>query len=73
MFEVYKGTQVVISTTQVGEKNWTSRAEYAVPGERVVRLEPADATYSTEEDARQAALEAAVESIDRRRVSTGKH
>lgn len=72
MSEVYKGTQIAISTTQTGEKNWTSRAEYAVPGNRSVQLEPAEATYPTEEEARQAALQAAIESIDRRRVSKGK-
>ena len=73
MFEVYKGTQIAISTTQAGEKNWTARAEYAVPGEGSIQLEPAPAMYATEEEARQAVLQAAIESIDRRRVSKGKY
>jgi hypothetical protein len=72
MSEVYKGTEVVISVTRIGENNWTSRAEYAVPGKAGVRLEP-EATYATEEEARRAALQAAIESIDRGRVSRGKY
>ena len=72
MSEVYKGTEIVISVTRTGEKNWTSRAEYAVPGKAGVRLEP-EATYATEEEARRAALQAAIESIDRARVSRGKY
>jgi hypothetical protein len=72
MSEVYKGTEIVISVTRTGENNWTSRAEYAVPGKAGVRLEP-EATYATEEEARRAALQAAIESIDRGRVSRGKY
>jgi hypothetical protein len=72
MSEVYKGTEIVISVTETSENNWTSRAEYAVPGQPGVRLEP-EATYSTEVDARRAALQAAIESIDRGRVSRGKY
>lgn len=73
MIEVYKGTQIAISTKQIQEKTWTSRAEYAVPGHGSVHLELAEATYATEEEARQAALQAAIESIDRRRVLKGKY
>jgi hypothetical protein len=69
--EVYKGTQIVVSTTKIGEKNWSSNAEYSVPGERAVHLESPD-SYAIEEDARQAALQAAIENIDRTRVSRGK-
>jgi hypothetical protein len=69
--EVYKGTQIVISTIQTAEKGWTARAEYAVPGEDSVQMET-PATYATEEEARRAALQAAVESIDRIRAAKGK-
>lgn len=72
MIEVYRGTQITITTAQSGEKRWTSRAEFSVPGQGNIQVEPADATYPSEEEARQAALQAAVESIDRSRVSAGK-
>jgi hypothetical protein len=72
MSEVYKGTEIVISVARTGENNWTSRAEYEVPGKASVRVEP-EATYTTEEEARRAALQTAIESIDRGRVSRGKY
>jgi len=70
--EVYKGTEIAISTAQTAEQGWTAHAEYAVPGQTTVRLEAPEAAYATEQQARQAALQAAVESIDRMRAATGK-
>jgi hypothetical protein len=73
MVEVYKGTPITISTSQTEKKTWTSRAEYQIPGQADVQLEPPAAEYATEDDARQAALQAAVESLDRMRVTKGKN
>ncbi len=72
MAEVYKGTEIAISTTQTSDQSWTAQAEYPVPGKQHVRVEAPQMTYLTEAEARQAALRAAVESIDRMRVTTGK-
>jgi hypothetical protein len=72
MVEVYKGTSITISTSQTEKKNWTSRAEYQIPGQPGVELQSPEAEYATEDDARRAALQAAVESLDRMRVSKGK-
>jgi hypothetical protein len=70
--EWYKGTKVSITTNSSGTNAWTSRAEFALPGQDPVALENAVVTYSSEQDAIAAALRAAVEAIDRSRVSTGK-
>ena len=70
--EVYKGTQIAITTNPTEAKDWTSRAEFSVPGQGVVIVAPAEISYPSEEEAAQAVLRAAVESIDRSRVSKGK-
>ena len=70
--ETYKGTRITITTNPSGANAWTSRAEFALPGKDAVSLDDAGVTYPSEEDARQAALRAAVEAIDRSRVSVGK-
>jgi hypothetical protein len=72
VIETYKGTQIAISTTSAGDKNWTAQAEYEGPDKRKIHLEP-EVTYATEEEARQAVLRAAVESIDKLRVGKGKY
>jgi hypothetical protein len=70
MVEAYKG--IVVSITKISEKNWSSNAEYSSPRERAVHLESPD-SHATEEHARQAALQAAIERIDRTRVSRGEY
>jgi hypothetical protein len=72
MAEVYRGTEIAISTTQTPGQSWTARAEYRAADMQSVRVEAPQMTYATEAEARQAALQAAVESIDRMRVTTGK-
>ena len=72
MAEVYKGMDIAISTAQTPDQGWISQAEYRVPGKQVVRVETPQMTYATEAEARQAVLRAAVESIDRMRVTSGK-
>ena len=72
MAEVYKGTEIAISTSQTPDQGWSSQAEYRVPGKQGVRVEPPQLTYATEAEAREAVLRAAVESIDRMRVTSGK-
>jgi hypothetical protein len=70
--EVYKGTEIVISTIQTPDRSWTARAEYQVSDKQSVKVEAPQRNYATEAEARQAALQAAVEGIDRTRVTTGK-
>ena len=70
--EVYKGTEIAISTIQTPDQGWTARAEYQVSAKQSVKVEAPQRNYATEAEARQAALQAAVESIDRRRITTGK-
>jgi len=70
--EVYKGTEITIVTIRRGEGEWTSRATYAIAGRDPVQLELAHQSYASESEARQAALQAAVENIDRARSSIGK-
>ena len=72
MAEVYKGVEIHISTTQNAQNRWTARAEYASPGQESPSLEAPEAAYDTEDEAHNAALQAAIESIDRMRAATGK-
>ncbi len=72
MIESYKGIQIEISTVETEAKSWASRAEYKIEGNSPVLLVLDDAQYSTEVEAQQAALQAAIESIDRSRTSKGK-
>jgi hypothetical protein len=65
--ETYKGVEITIQADPKADGSWTSEAHF--PGGQVKAPEP---TYPSEEDARQAALQSAVEAIDRSRVSTGK-
>lgn len=70
--EVYRGTEISISATQAADQTWTASAEYQGPTKERVRVEPPQRTYATEAEARQGALSAAAESIDRARITTGK-
>ncbi|MGC2403829.1 MAG: hypothetical protein WA510_28810 [Acidobacteriaceae bacterium] len=72
MTEVYRGTAIAITTTPAPGRGWTARAEYQTPDTQSVRVEAPQTTYATEPEARQAALQAAVETIDRQRIATGK-
>ena len=72
MIESYKGIPIEISIVATEGKTWTSQAEYKTEGNSPVRLVLDDAQYSTEAEAQQAALQAAIENIDRSRTSKGK-
>jgi hypothetical protein len=69
--ETYKGTVITIATTR-DRDGWTSDAIYSLLGEGEVRLKPTERGYASEDEARRAALQAAVENIDRARSSIGK-
>ena len=69
--EIYRGTPITITTYKSGTDNWTARAEFTVSGQRAV-VQNDDVTYPSEEHAAAAALQSAVEALDRGRVSTGK-
>jgi hypothetical protein len=70
--EIYRGTKIAISATQSADQTWTAWAEYQGPTTQSVRVDPPQKTYATEAEARQGALGAAAESIDRARIATGK-
>jgi hypothetical protein len=69
--ETYKGTQITVVTARRGHA-WTSHASYKLSGQDEVRLNPAERDYASEDEARRAALQSAVENIDRDRSSIGK-
>jgi hypothetical protein len=70
-FEIYKGIAIAVTTVQNGEV-WSAKAVYALSGQNEVRIDPPERDYTTEDEARGAALQAAVESIDRARAFIGK-
>jgi hypothetical protein len=64
----YLGQAIRIATTRTAEGGW--RAEAVLPGNAAPRL--ATATGASEDEARNAALAAAMAELDRRRAGTGK-
>jgi hypothetical protein len=73
--ETYKGHTITVTTTRASDGGWTASARI---GEQTITVEP-DApdkpggkSFRSEEDAKAAALRAAVAAIDRSRVSIGK-
>jgi hypothetical protein len=70
--DTYRGVEVRITVSPAGDGQWTSIAGFTLPAEAPARVSSPEASYSSEEAARTAALQAAVEAIDRARVATGK-
>jgi hypothetical protein len=70
--EAYRGVEVLITVNPAGDGQWTASAGFKLPAEAPARVTSPEASYSSEEAARAAALQAAVEAIDRARVATGK-
>ncbi len=64
----YLGQAIRIATTRTAEGGW--RAEVVLPGNAAPGL--AKATGTSENEARDAALAAAMAELDRRRAGTGK-
>ena len=71
MTETYKGIAISIATKPQGGR-WTASAVCLLSPGHEIRAEPPEPDYATEDEARQAALQAAVESIDRARSRIGK-
>ena len=69
--ETYRGIPIAIATA-LRDGKWTSNAVYTGEGHNEARIEPPEKGYATEDEAHQAALQAAVESIDRGRSFIGK-
>jgi hypothetical protein len=70
--ETYHGQRIIVTTVQQAEGDWTSQAEVMESGRRAPVARGAENRYKSEEEARQAALSAAAEAIDRARISKGK-
>lgn len=70
--ETYKGQRIVITTSQLGEGEWTARASLLDSGGRTPIASSTERGYRSEDEAKQAALSAAAGAIDRARISKGK-
>jgi len=70
--EAYHGQRIIVTTQQHAEGDWTSKAELLESGRRVPVEAGSNNRYSSEEEARQAALSSAAGAIDRARISKGK-
>jgi hypothetical protein len=69
--ETYHGQRIIV-TTQQREGAWTSKAELFDAGHRISLPSISEDLYSSEQEARRAALSAAAGAIDRTRISRGK-
>jgi hypothetical protein len=70
--ETYKGQRIVITTSQLGEGEWTAQAILLDSGGRTPIPSSIEQRYRSEYEAKQAALSAAAGAIDRARISIGK-
>jgi len=70
--ETYKGVAIAIKTTRRKPGEWTSEARFSFPGHDEVRVDAPETPYASEEAASRAALQTAIESIDRMRITKGK-
>ena len=71
-FEKYKGINIEIKAIHQNNGLWTAGAEFSTPGNVMTHTNSEVSEWPSEEEARQAALQAAIENIDRSRISTGK-
>jgi hypothetical protein len=70
--ETYRGQPIVITTMKQGASAWTAKVELLEGGSRIPVEQGMNDGYSSEDDARRAALSRAVGAIDRARISKGK-
>jgi hypothetical protein len=76
--EIYKGHVITITTGRFPGGGWTASARVELSANKTVTVQPdrgdsgGDKPFTSEEDARGAALRAAVAEIDRSRASVGK-
>ena len=76
--ESYKGYRITITTTQADSGAWQASAQVVLSDGKTATVQPDRGSnrdikpFGTEEEARAAALAAAVNAIDRSRVSVGK-
>jgi hypothetical protein len=71
-FEKYKGINIEIRTFSKSNGQWTARAEFRIPGNVTADTNSEVSEWPSEQEARQAALQAAIEKIDRSRIAIGK-
>jgi hypothetical protein len=70
--ETYKGVEIAVVTTRGSQGEWTSFARFSFPGHDEIRVDAEGPPYASEEEASQAALQTAIENIDRMRITKGK-
>jgi hypothetical protein len=70
--EIYHGKSVIIATLQQAGGNWKSKAELLDSEKRIPIWISQDELYSSEEEARRAAMSGAAGAIDRTRITRGK-
>lgn len=70
--ETYHGRRIIVTTFQQPEGDWKSKTELLDSGKRVPLGKTLDEQYSSEEEAKHAALSIAAGEIDRTRISKGK-
>jgi hypothetical protein len=68
--ETYYGHRVVVTTTETAAGAWSASARLPDDGEGATL--GGEETYASEDEARRAAMSAAVAAIDRARSSQGK-
>jgi hypothetical protein len=71
-FEKYKGINIEIKAAHQSDGLWTASAEFVIPGSEKTDINPSGSARLSEGEARHAALQKAVENIDRNRIATGK-
>jgi hypothetical protein len=69
--ETYHGQQIVVTTLKAGTDAWKAKAELLDAGHRIPVGEMGDG-YPSEDEAKRAAIAAAVGAIDRARITRGK-
>jgi hypothetical protein len=76
--ESYRGYRITVTTVRTSDAGWTASAKIVMSDDKTVTVRPdptdnpAGKFFHSEEDAKAAALRAAVTAIDRGRVSIGK-
>ena len=71
--EIYRGKNIIITTLQQAEGDWKAKAELLLnSGKRISIWSGSEEQYSSEEEARRAALSVAAGVIDRTRITMGK-
>jgi len=70
--ETYHGQRIIVITFQQPEGDWKAKAELLDSGKRIALEKTPEDRYSSEQEAKRAALSVAAGAIDQTRTSKGK-